>query len=100
MECWNAMPNYFSEVKLDSFVIMPNHIHGVIVLQDSVGATFMAPEKKGGNGPQGAINRAPTLGEVIRAFKARLTRLIRQKAFLNSFGNAIITSMSSEMRKT
>jgi len=40
-ECWNALPTHFPNVELDAFVIMPNHIHGVIVIVDAV------PSRKG-----------------------------------------------------
>lgn len=69
---WGVLPVNFPGVVLDAFVIMPNHIHGVIVLNDA-GAQFIAPDNN-----QGAINRTPTLGEIIRAFKARCTHGINQ----------------------
>jgi hypothetical protein len=68
---------------LDEFVVMPNHMHGIII----VGAPFMAPYGPGAVNPgavnqgavnPGAINRAPTLGEIVRSFKALATRRIRQ----------------------
>jgi REP element-mobilizing transposase RayT len=31
-ECWNEIPEHFQQVDLDSFVVMPNHIHGIIVI--------------------------------------------------------------------
>lgn len=31
-ECWDDLPNHYSHVRLDAFVIMPNHVHGIIVL--------------------------------------------------------------------
>jgi len=34
--CWEAIPDHFPNVELDAFVIMPNHIHGIITI---VGAT-------------------------------------------------------------
>lgn len=68
-------------VKLDAFVVMPNHVHGVIILDGVVGAPFMAPAGKVGGSDTGAMNRAPTLGEIIRAFKARSSRLIREKGW-------------------
>ena len=37
----------------------------------ALGAQFIAPNQ--GTANQGAINRAPTLGDVVRAFKARVT---------------------------
>ena len=31
---WQELPNKFSSVRLDSFVVMPNHIHGLLWLLD------------------------------------------------------------------
>ncbi len=70
---WNQLPRRFPDIALDECVIMPNHIHGIIMV---VGAQFIAPHPIGLR--KGAINRAPTLGEIIRTFKAASTRLIRQ----------------------
>ncbi len=33
---WHEIPEHFSHVKLDEFVIMPNHIHGLIILDHSL----------------------------------------------------------------
>lgn len=30
--CWHEIPNHFSNVQLDEFIIMPNHIHGIIMI--------------------------------------------------------------------
>jgi putative transposase len=32
--CWQQLPFHYSRLKLDTFVIMPNHIHGILVLED------------------------------------------------------------------
>lgn len=32
---WNDLPNHNHSIELDEFIIMPNHIHGIIVLTDS-----------------------------------------------------------------
>ena len=29
-ECWRAIPDHFQNVELDAYVIMPNHVHGII----------------------------------------------------------------------
>ena len=34
--CWNEIPQHFSYAKLDSFVVMPNHIHGIIIIDKPV----------------------------------------------------------------
>ena len=33
---WHEIPAHFSHVKLDEFIIMPNHIHGLIILDYSI----------------------------------------------------------------
>lgn len=32
-QCWVEIPNYFPFVKLGEFVVMPNHIHGIIIIE-------------------------------------------------------------------
>ena len=32
---WNQIPHHFSNVVLDEFVIMPNHVHGIIMIMDA-----------------------------------------------------------------
>jgi len=54
---------------------MPNHIHGIIILPN-VGAQFIAPFRKITTDNQGVINHAPTIGEIVRAFRARCTHMI------------------------
>ena len=41
-KCWLAIPEHFPQVKLDEFVIMPNHVHGII--QIDVGANHIRPQ--------------------------------------------------------
>jgi REP element-mobilizing transposase RayT len=86
---WVGLSSRFPVVSLDFFVVMPNHIHGII----TVGAQFIAPgsdsvqfiapasaPNHAGTAQDGAINRAPTLGEIVRTYKAASTRMIRQTA--------------------
>ena len=71
---WHELPARIPSLGLDAFVAMPNHIHAIIM----VGAQFIAPSDGFGVTNQGAINHAPKLGNIIRAYKAASTRLIRQ----------------------
>jgi putative transposase len=88
---WDAIPG-LNNAEIDEFIIMPNHIHGIVSLSN-VGAQFIAPfrktttEKQGvmniapteyNGSKQGAINHAPTVGEIVRAFKARCTHAINK----------------------
>src|SRR5262245_31133454 len=62
---WQALPERFPTVALDAFVVMPNHVHAILL----VGARLTAPSSADGNiSPnesalrgQGAASRAPTL---------------------------------------
>ncbi len=29
---WDDLPNHYANVEIDTFVVMPNHIHGIVVL--------------------------------------------------------------------
>ena len=46
---WDALPKRFANIDLDISVVMPNHVHGIIMLTDSseVGARLALPGKKG-----------------------------------------------------
>lgn len=81
-ECWLAIPNFNPGVELDEWVVMPNHLHGIVVL-GGVG-TFDKMSEKGvlSNAPtkRDATNRfsmmSPqrgTLGLVIRKYKSAVT---------------------------
>jgi putative transposase len=43
--CWNDLPSHYPQIRLDEFVVMPNHFHGIIVICDSasVGARSSRP---------------------------------------------------------
>jgi len=58
---WDELPDRFSGLELDAFMVMPNHVHGVIVL---VGAGLALPNQ------EGAASGAPTLGDTARVFKS------------------------------
>jgi len=79
---WAELPSHYPGVQIDEFVVMPNHVHGIVVLSEhhgnerDVGAQFIAPPIGIAATSKGAINRAPTLGSVVRAFKARITTAI------------------------
>jgi REP element-mobilizing transposase RayT len=91
---WGEIPVRFSNLQIDEFIVMPNHIHGILI----VGAQFIAPSSvrhDRRNAKQGAINHAPTLGEIVRSFKAASTRAWFGGRFDPILrGNAITTNMS------
>jgi len=71
--CWRAIPDHFHHVCLDEFVVMPNHVHGILQVGRR-GTPWRAPTEAFGRPVRGSL---PT---VIRAFKASATKiLIRAK---------------------
>jgi hypothetical protein len=62
---WDGLPGHYSGAELDAFVVMPNHVHGIIVLGDAVGA-----------GLKPAPTRRHGLSEIIRGFKTFSARAI------------------------
>jgi REP element-mobilizing transposase RayT len=47
-EHWRAIPEHFPQVELGAFVVMPNHVHGIIILHDGRG-TVLVPKGNGEN---------------------------------------------------
>ncbi|GAB4506420.1 MAG: transposase [Anaerolineales bacterium] len=43
-ELWLAIPGRFENVLLDEFIVMPNHVHGIIVIQGEVKTMVEPPE--------------------------------------------------------
>jgi REP element-mobilizing transposase RayT len=41
--CWEGIPDHFPSVELDAFVIMPNHVHGIIVIHRRGEASAIPP---------------------------------------------------------
>jgi REP element-mobilizing transposase RayT len=81
-QCWLEIPHHFPNVSLDEFVIMPNHIHGIIILNDTglnVGANNDSPLPDCSQKP---LFRSPsrTIGSIIRGFKIGVTKWCRQNA--------------------
>jgi len=61
---WAELNEKFSAVETDEFVIMPNHLHGIIVITDTiVGADLrVGPVPEGADRPSGRTRRcAPTI---------------------------------------
>jgi putative transposase len=34
-ECWEDLPNHYHNCKLDVYVVMPNHFHGIIIIDNT-----------------------------------------------------------------
>ncbi|HOU97139.1 MAG TPA: transposase [Bacteroidales bacterium] len=69
-QCWLEIPNHFPHVQLDEYIIMPNHIHGIIVLNDIIGVQNIEPQRQ--NAYQHII--PGSIGSIIRGFKIGVTK--------------------------
>lgn len=70
---WNEMPVFYTGVETDEFVVMPNHVHGIVVL---VGAAPRGRPVSGQAQVGQAQGPAPTmsLADVIHRFKTMTTK--------------------------
>lgn len=88
LRVWDDLPDHYAHVSLDAFVVMPNHVHGVIVLSDVAGCDGRAEcEERVGLRPTPtsvhvSINARPSkvhaLPEIMRAFKSFSARRINE----------------------
>jgi len=70
---WLEIPKHFLNLKLDEYVIMPNHIHGIIHILDKsiVGARHAVPLQKSEHFSEPVHGSLPT---IIRSFKSAATK--------------------------
>jgi putative transposase len=70
--CWEDIPGHFPDVELDAFITMPNHLHGIIVINESGRGEVTSPL----HGAVISPLRKPTLGNMVAYFKYQSTKLI------------------------
>jgi hypothetical protein len=69
IDYWMEIPKHYPFVELDEFVVMPNHIHGILF--------FNRPEKKDWQPNRFGV-QSKNLGAVIRAYKSSVKRFANQ----------------------
>ncbi|MGC8857437.1 MAG: transposase [Anaerolineae bacterium] len=81
-QCWLDIPAHFPHVQLDAFVIMPNHVHGILWIVgngNNVGAKnflpLRLPRRPPSLPPRGT---SKTIGSVVRGFKIGVIKWFRQ----------------------
>jgi REP element-mobilizing transposase RayT len=76
-EVWNDLPAHYPHVATGAFAVMPNHVHGVIVIGARIDTDFVrAGLKRAGLKP--APTRRHGLPEIVRAFKTFSARRINE----------------------
>ena len=78
--CWLDIPKHYPNVELDEFVIMPNHVHGIIVINDkNVGVQNFESQQNVESQYNKFQNIIPrSLGSIVRGFKIGVTKWFRQ----------------------
>ncbi|MEW6194881.1 MAG: transposase [Bacteroidota bacterium] len=66
-KCWEEIPLHFPNTELDYFVIMPNHLHGIVIINP-------VSENKNVETPDRASLRNQTLGSIVNQFKGSVKR--------------------------
>ncbi len=73
---WNRIPQHFPGVTLDAFVVMPDHVHGILHVERLFDRAPPAGDRWTSSRPRGPDCRS--LGAVIGSWKSASTREIRQ----------------------
>jgi REP element-mobilizing transposase RayT len=60
-QSWEDLATHYHDIDLDAFVIMPNHVHGIIILGDQ-------PERR------------HAIPEIVRGFKTFFARRVNERA--------------------
>jgi REP element-mobilizing transposase RayT len=76
-DCWTALPNHFPLVELDAFVVMPNHLHGIVWLPRA--------------------GHAPPLPRLIGSVKSAASRAAGNPLWQRSFYDRVIRN-ETELR--
>jgi REP element-mobilizing transposase RayT len=74
-QTWQEIPRHFPNTSCEIFVVMPNHIHGIINIIDDemVGARHKVSRNEDSAEPLQQIKTQP-LGVIVRSFKSAVTK--------------------------
>ncbi len=67
-QCWLEIPNHFRNVLLDEYIIMPNHVHGIVIIRNN----HSTPQYQ-------------KLPVIVGSFKSATSKYIRQFKNYNNF---------------
>lgn len=96
IDCWYGIPKMFNNIELDEFVLMPNHLHGILLINEAPGKGEAFSDMNTSQHVLGLENASPlqprgtqsgSLSAVIQNFKSVSTRRVNQKFFKS--GNKI-----------
>ena len=84
-EKWHEISGHFTNVELGEYVVMPNHVHGIIILHDVPRRGVVStPAGRGGGTPPDDLKKGDetsplrwtTLGQVVAYYKYQSTKQV------------------------
>ena len=76
--CWNSLAGRYTNIELDKFVVMPNHVHVIIKIIDNVGAIHKLPlQRKNCDHPQ-MERRRMLIPKIVGYFKMNSSKQINR----------------------
>jgi putative transposase len=82
-DCWKAIPDHFPNTELDEWIVMPNHLHGIILITETSTNTDNRRGVQLNAHP--TSRQAPaspyrgTLAVIVRTYKAAVTSACRKQ---------------------
>ncbi len=92
-QCWNEIPIHFPHLELDEFVIMPNHVHGIVMITDAAAVgrkifrPYNRPRAEQRNNP---VEHQKPLGPLFAVLKSGLPNGCVKTRIFMTYGSAII----------
>ena len=77
---WLNIPKYYENVGIDVYTIMPNHVHGILIIKDEPKKSIEKNENYNGNMKYGTISK------VINSYKNVVTKTIKKEVNELNFG--------------
>ncbi|MBT9313987.1 transposase [Leptothoe spongobia TAU-MAC 1115] len=93
---WQEIPDHCENVRIDEYVVMPNHLHGILVIERRLDTPFVeafppfveafhgTPLQKGASLSQAMSAISPKRGSlsvIVRSYKSSVTRWCRQNGY-------------------
>ena len=72
-KCWNDIPNHYPQVVIHEFIVMPNHIHGILEINYGLGSNDFRAED--------VPPLRSTLGSIVKGFKIGVTKWAKSKGY-------------------
>jgi REP element-mobilizing transposase RayT len=73
---WAEIPAHFENVGMDEFSVMPNHLHGILVIEERVGNAYMRSHQRNAFMHSLQNRTKMLLSKIVQQYKASVTRKI------------------------